>query len=186
MQNKRLLIILAILLAVAAVLVFFNQKGMKESNTNNQNPNVTEVTPIAIPTPEEDQPQGAKPSAQPGLTVNEKAALAASAGDSNVDATQQVFLAAKVAQETVIVNVGGCELDPVVLKIKYQKSFILKNSGTEEVSVLFYADNIVRLIPKGGEIAIKADFSKNSSGLLGYHCRAGTKVHQGLVLMYNL
>lgn len=186
MQNKRLLIILIILFGIAVVLVFFNQKSMQGSDVNNQSPNMAEVIPIVSPTPEKDQPQGTKPSAQPGLSSDEKAALAASSGVSNVDATQQIVLATKVAREASSVDVTGCEMDPVVLKVKYQKSFTLKNNGDEEVSVVFYADGIVRLIPKGGETNIKDDFGKSGSGLVGYYCRAGTKVHQGLVLMYSL
>jgi uncharacterized protein YbaA (DUF1428 family) len=136
--------------------------------------------------PSKDQPQGAKPSLQPSLTSDEKAALAASSAGSKLDATQQAALAAKVAKETGSINVTNCQLDPVVLKVKYQTNFTLKNKGTDEAAVVFYVDNVAHSVPGGSETSVKADFGKQGSGLFGYYCRAGSNVFQGLVLMYNL
>jgi len=189
MQNKKLLTFLLIILLVVAVLFVFGYlRNLQIDETNNQTLTNDESSGTSINNqqePFEDQPQGAKPSSQTNLSADEKAALAASSGESAVDVNQQVVLATKVAKEMGSINVAGCQLDPAVLKVKYKTNFTLKNSGSDEVSVVFYADNKAHLVPALGEVSVKADFGKQGAGLFGYYCRAGSNVYQGLVLLYN-
>lgn len=183
MKNKNILWAVSLLVLLLVLgLILFRKKGA-EVSSKVQNNNVSEVVPKNN---NAEQPQGAAPIAPSNLSADEKAALEASSGNSNIGAEAQLALAMKAAKETGVINVARCEMSPAVLKVKYMKNFTLKNAGTEEVTVVFYSDDVTRTVPAGGETVVSADFGKNGGGLFGYYCRSGAEVRQGLVLMYSL
>lgn len=181
MRNKILWIVLVLVVIVVAALSLSKRANM----TEDLNGQVNDSSSVTTTDSRNDQPQGDKPSLPSSLNEDEKAALSASMGGSKVESDQQMALAMKAAKEASSVEVEGCELSPAVLKVKFQTKFSLKNSGDDEVVVMFYADNVSRSVPAGDSVSVEADFGKSGSGLFGYYCTSNGVVRPGLLLMYN-
>lgn len=103
------------------------------------------------------------------LTEDEKKLLAVPASNAKTDEIKQHSeLAAKLAVLGSEIEVGDCKAKPLVLQLKQEATFNLKNSGTSKVSITF-DNNHVNYVDAGKSTPVKASLD-HGPGLYGYRC----------------
>ncbi|MCP6719997.1 MAG: hypothetical protein KJI72_01545 [Patescibacteria group bacterium] len=161
MKNKLTLIV--ILLIVAVVISYL-------------------VYSSGAPQPAEQE----SPIQQLTLTTEEKKAiLNFPAADASEGEQQRYFeLAERLAQQSGVLDVTNCNLQPLVLNADLKSDIILKN--TSDYDITLDIENESNTVPANQEVVIKVDFGKGG-GLYGYGCNSanpdGSSSGSGLILV---
>jgi len=157
--NKISIGVFIIAVLVIAYLIFFQGKtGVTP----------TEESPIA-------------PASFEGLTLDERAALNPPQPDATDEEKQQYSqLVQRLAQEPAYLEIGEqCRLTPLVLRVKQDEVFTVRNNDTVEHTIAFFIDRYI--VPPGGTQDIVADLG-NELGIYGYGCDASLNI-VGLILV---
>ncbi len=153
MINTKIITIILVVIAVV-LLMFIFKPNLPE--------NITQ-SPTTSPTPTPRQ-------INQNLTQDENKLLSQvpTQGSSPEELMAHYNLAVKLAVSSSQLEIGGCEVKPLVLKVKDGSSFTIKNSSGEDRSISFDADNTI-FVPAGKTHVQQVKF-KNGPGLYGYGC----------------
>lgn len=145
--------IIGLLIIAALALGFAILSRKTPSNVNN-----TSNNPIPPP---------ASQNADAGLSEDEKKLFNSPAQNASAEEKRAHYdLAVRMSTESDKLEIKNCVATPVVMRVRLNSTFSVKNSGSNEIEFGF--DKKVKIAP-GNTVQVKADF-KNGVGLYGYGC----------------